>query len=139
MNGAARYQNSSLNENLIKGPDHEGDLIGVLLHFHQFKVAYMADIKSMYLQCRVTADDQQSLQFLWFQDGDSRQEIIDLHMTSQAFGVTSSGGNAGYLLWCMALNNHTHSSKAMTKTVRNNVYVNDTQNFKVLSVSTSTV
>ena len=90
-----------------------------------FKVEFMADIKSTYLQCLVITEDHKSLKFLWFRDGDPKKEVIDMCMTSQAFGVTSSGGNAGYLLWCMALNNHTHSSKAMTETVRNNVYVDD--------------
>ena len=43
----------------------------------------------------------------------------------QAFGNTLSGGNMGDLLRRMELDNCTHSSKAMTGTVRNNVYVDD--------------
>ena len=39
MNGAACYQGTSLNENLIQGHEHTGTLIGVILGFCQFKVA----------------------------------------------------------------------------------------------------
>ena len=51
MNGVACYQNTSLNENLIKATDHMGNLFSVLLQFCQFKVEFMGDVKSMYLQC----------------------------------------------------------------------------------------
>ena len=85
----------------------------------------MAHIQSIYLQCGVTAEDQQSLKFLWFQDGDTKQEIVDLSMMSQALGITLSGGSVGYLLQHMALDNRTHASKATTDTVCHNVYVDD--------------
>ena len=63
MNRVTRYQNTSLNENLIKSPDHIENVFGVSLRFRQFKVVFMVDIKSMYLQSQVNAEDQQSLKF----------------------------------------------------------------------------
>ena len=59
------------------------------------------------------------------QNDDAKQEIIELCMMSQAFDITSSGDNTGHLLWSMALEKHTHVSKATTESVRNNVYVDD--------------
>ena len=85
----------------------------------------MTDIRSMYLQCQVTTDDQHSLKFLWYRDGDPKWEIVDLDMTSQAFGITSLGGNARYLLQRMALDNCTNASKLTSNTICWNVYVED--------------
>ena len=71
----------SLNENMLKGPEHTGTLISVLLKFQQFRVTFLADVKF--------AKVQQAFKLLWFQNGDSSKKIIDMHIKSQAFGVTS--------------------------------------------------
>ena len=86
----------------------------------------MADIESMYLQCRVPVLDQSSLKFLWFDRGDPNHEIVDLQMMSQAFAITSSRGNAGLLLrecWFTVEENRTGASGSMVETLVKNVYV----------------
>lgn len=49
----ATFHGTSLNAELLQGPDLTGSLIGVLTRFRQHPVALMADIKSMFLQARI--------------------------------------------------------------------------------------
>ena len=45
---AVRYSGTSLNDQVHQGPDLTSKLVGVLLRFRQEKVAFMADIESMF-------------------------------------------------------------------------------------------
>ncbi len=53
----AAYKGTSLNSELLQGPDLTSPLIGVLLRFRQERIAIMADIKSMFHQVRVANSD----------------------------------------------------------------------------------
>ena len=64
MNGAVRFQGMSINDCLVKGPEHSGNFLGGLLRFRQYTFAFMADIESMYLQYRVLTVNKSSLKFL---------------------------------------------------------------------------
>ena len=55
---------NSLNKNLLTGPDVANNLVGVLLRFHQGKIAFAADIEQMFHQIRVREEDKVSLRFL---------------------------------------------------------------------------
>ena len=55
---------NSLNKNLLTGPDVANNLVGVLLRFHQEKIAFAADIEKMFHQIRVREEDKVSLRFL---------------------------------------------------------------------------
>lgn len=45
---AAKFQNTSLNDQLLQGPDFTNSLVGVLLRFRQERVAVMADVEKMF-------------------------------------------------------------------------------------------
>ena len=47
FDAAARYRGTSLNDNLLTGPDLANSLIGVLLRFRQRPVPISADIQAM--------------------------------------------------------------------------------------------
>ena len=76
FDAAAENNGTSLNNNLLRGPDSTNCLIGVLIRFRQENTAIVADIKSMLHQVRVREEDQDSLQFLWWDEstGDSLEE-----------------------------------------------------------------
>ena len=60
----AKCQNTSLNENLLKGPDLLNNLVGVLLRFREGKFCTMADIKKMFHQVMVDLRDGDALRFI---------------------------------------------------------------------------
>ena len=65
FDAAAKYANSSLNENLTSGPDLLNNLVSVLTRFRTGKIAMMSDIEQMFHQVLVPEKDQNSLRFLW--------------------------------------------------------------------------
>lgn len=64
---AARFGDTSLNDQLLQGPDLTNNLTGVLLRFRQESVALMADVEQMFHQVRVAPDDCFALRFLWWE------------------------------------------------------------------------
>ena len=66
----ATYRGTSLNNNLLPGPDQTSRLVGVLLRFRSGPVAVMADVKGMFHQVKVCPEDSDSLRFLWWPDKD---------------------------------------------------------------------
>ena len=65
FDAAAEYGGTSLNNNLLHGPDCTNNLAGVLLRFRQDHTAMVEDIESMFHQVKVREQDQDSLRFLW--------------------------------------------------------------------------
>ena len=62
---AAECEGTSLNKNLLTGPEVANNLVGVLLCFRQGKIAFAADIEKMFHQISVREEEQDSLRFLW--------------------------------------------------------------------------
>ena len=60
FDAGARYKNTSLNENLQKGPDLLNNLVGVLLRFRKRRYCVMADIEKMFYQVLVREQDRSS-------------------------------------------------------------------------------
>ena len=67
---AARYGGTSLNEQLLHGPDLSCNLVGVLCRFRQNQVAIVSDIECMFYQVNVRDQDRDCLRFLWWPSGD---------------------------------------------------------------------
>ncbi|GBP62948.1 hypothetical protein EVAR_95903_1 [Eumeta japonica] len=65
---ATRARGTSLNENLLTGPDLLQSLPAVLMKFRQHRVAVAADIKEMFLQIEIAEEDRDALRFLWRSD-----------------------------------------------------------------------
>ena len=59
----AEFAGTSLNKNLLQGPDMTNSLVGVLLHFRQGRVGLPADVETMFHQVRVPKGDQDALPF----------------------------------------------------------------------------
>ena len=122
---AARFQGTSLNDELLQGPDLANSLIGVLLRFRQENVAVMADIEAMYHQVRVPDDDTDLFRFLWWPDGDIGQEMVEYQMTVHVFGATSSPSCANFALRKTAEENRSKSSQEAVDTVLSDFYIDD--------------
>ena len=96
FDAAARSSGTCLNDHLLTGPNVTNSLVGVLMRFRQRPVAISADIKAMFHQIRVRAEDQPSLRFLW--RGADRDTAPDVYqMQRLIFGATCSPCSATYL------------------------------------------
>ena len=62
---SAKHGNSSLNDQLLQGPDLRNSLVGVLTRFREEQIAFMSDIEAMFHQVRVLPSDRDALRFLW--------------------------------------------------------------------------
>ena len=60
---AARYGGTSLNDQLLPGPNLTNNLVGTLLRFRQGNVALMSDVESMFHQVHVPPGDASFLRF----------------------------------------------------------------------------
>ena len=119
------FQGSSLNSELLQGPDLTNTLLGVLLRFRQEPVAVMGDIEGMFHQVRIPKHDVDFLRFLWWPDGDTNQPLAEYRMTVHLFGAVSSPSCANFALKRTADDNEGNCSIEILNTIRRNFYVDD--------------
>ena len=87
---AAKFQGTSLNTNLITGPDLLNSLVGIILRFRIGKIAVTADLEEFFHQVRVPAADADSLRFLWKDDIWSDRPPDVMQMLVHIFGAKDS-------------------------------------------------
>lgn len=76
-----------MNDQLMQGPDHTYSLVGVLTRFWQDRVAFRADIQTMFHQVRVPDEQRDFLRFLWWPDGNLELAIQEYQKTVHLFGA----------------------------------------------------
>ena len=84
---SAKFAGTSLNDQLLQGPDLTNSLVGVLTRFRQESVAFMADMKAMFYQVFVSEEQRDFLRFLWWPNGDLTAQIEEYRMTVHPFGA----------------------------------------------------
>ena len=57
FDSAAKSIGTSLNENLLTGPDWLSSIVGVLMRFRRYKTAFAGDIKVMFHRVQIAEDD----------------------------------------------------------------------------------
>ncbi|XP_048010442.1 uncharacterized protein LOC125244397 [Megalobrama amblycephala] len=117
------YKGTSLNEQLLPGPNLGPSLLGVLLRFRQHSVAISGDIKGMFHQVRLLPEDRPLLRFLW---RDLQREIPPQVYEWQVlpFGTTSSPCCAIYALQ-KHIKEHPHSTPDLIQSVESSFYVDN--------------
>ena len=70
FDAAARFNGTSLNEELLQGPEMTNNLLGVLLRFREEGIAIKGDIEAMFHQVKMQPSDCNALRFLWWPNGD---------------------------------------------------------------------
>ena len=116
---------TSLNEELLRGPENTSSLIGVILRFRVNEVAVTADIKRMFHQVHVTPEDRGALCYLWWPNGDLSREPKTYQMLVHIFGAKSSPSVAGYALRKTAKDNEQDFSAEVVDDVFRDFYVDD--------------
>ena len=66
FDAAARFNDISLNDQLLQVPCLTNDLTGVLIRFREEEVAFSADIEGMFYQTNVMPSDTDAPRFLWW-------------------------------------------------------------------------
>jgi len=122
---AARSHGTSLNDQLLQGPDYNNNLVGVLMRFREDKVALMADIEAMFHQVKVSPNDSDALRFLWWPNGDLDITPKVYRMVVHLFGATSSPSCATFALRKTAEDNGGVGFEKASKAVNENFYVDD--------------
>ena len=123
FDGGATYQGTSLNSELLQGPNLTSSLLGVLILFRQEPVACMGDIQAMFYQVKVAEEDRDFLRFLWWPEGDLSKELAVYKMTVHMF--VSSPSCASYALRKTADDNSSDFSAETVQAVKQNFYVDD--------------
>ena len=122
---AAKANNRSLNEELLRGPDLTNNLVGVLSRFREEPVAMMADIRGMFNQVMVAPEDRQYLGFLWWPEGELTAEPEAYTMNVHLFGATSSPSCAAFCLKRTAEDHKTSYSAETIDAVNRSSNVDD--------------
>ena len=90
----ARYAGTSLNQNLLQGPDLTNSLVGVIFRFRQEAVAFPYDVESMFHQFFVNEENRDLLRFFWWENGDLDTAPVQYRMQVHLFGAGSLPGCA---------------------------------------------
>ncbi len=122
---SAKFQNTSLNEHLLTGPDLTNTLVGVLCRFRKGQVAIMCDVERMFHQFHVAPRDQDYLRFLWWERGNMEAPPSVFRMKVHLFGAASSPGCANFGLKHLAAEGEGKFSEATVRFIQRNFYVDD--------------
>ena len=122
---SAKHLGTSLNDQLLQGPDLTNSLVGVLSPFREEQIALMADVEAMFHQVRVRPSECDALRFLWWPDGNLDNEPQEYQMGVHLFGGASSPSCANFALKKTAQDNKNEFDLETIKTVECNFYVDD--------------
>ncbi|XP_033761536.1 uncharacterized protein LOC117343299 [Pecten maximus] len=90
FDSSAKLQGTSLNNILMSGPDLINSLIGVLMRFRKETVAITADVQQMFYCFLVHPDHRRYLRFIWHENNDLNQPLVDYQMKVHVFGNSPS-------------------------------------------------
>ncbi|XP_072554180.1 uncharacterized protein [Paramormyrops kingsleyae] len=125
FDSSAQYNGLSLNNVLLKGPDLNNSLLGVLMRFRKEAVAFTADIEQMFYCFYVQEKDRNFLRFLWFRDNNLCNDIIEYQMRVHVFGNSPSPAVAIFGLQQSVQCCETESDLDVKQFVTRDFYVDD--------------
>ena len=124
FDAAAKFDDISLNDCLLTGPDLLNNLVGILMRFRLGKTAVMGDVEKMFHQVGVIEDDRDSLRFLW-RGLNIKQPPEEYQMLVHVFGAADSPCCASYALRKTAEDQGEKFSEAALRSVKRNFYMDD--------------
>ncbi|XP_053685942.1 uncharacterized protein LOC128735485 [Sabethes cyaneus] len=92
---AASVKGVSLNSQLLAGPDMLVSLVSVIVGFRQYRIAFGGDLREMYHQVKIRAEDKQVQRFLFRKNSD--QPPTTYVMDVATFGSTCSPSSAQFV------------------------------------------
>ncbi|KAI4900717.1 hypothetical protein NFI96_009187 [Prochilodus magdalenae] len=120
FDSSAKHEGLSLNDVLLRGPDMNNTLLGVLMRFRKEPIAVTADIQQMFYYFIVQEEHRDFLRFLWFEDNNPSKQITEYRMKVHVFGNSPSPAVAIYGLRKAALHGEKeHGSEPKQFIMRN--------------------
>lgn len=125
FDSSAKYDDVSLNDVLMTGPDLINSLLGVLLRFRKDLVAVTADIQQMFYCFVVSEKHRNFLRFFWYEDNNPEKELVEYRMRVHVFGNSPSPAVATYGLRKAAQSGEGAYGSDVVSFVKRNFYVDD--------------
>ncbi|KAL0168120.1 hypothetical protein M9458_036342, partial [Cirrhinus mrigala] len=125
FDSSAQYEGISLNSVLLKGPDLNNNLLGILIRFRKEKIAVTADIQHMYYCFTVKEEHRDYLRFIWFCNNAWNHRIVDYRMRVHVFGNTPSPNVALYCLRRAATEGEAEFGSDVRAFIERDFYVDD--------------
>ena len=120
---SAEFHGTSLNKELLPGPDLINQLVWVLTRFRTEEVVFMADIEDMFYQVHIFEKERSFLRYLWWEDVNLEKLYYEMYV--HMFSGTLTPGYCNYTLRRAALGNVLSYSKEATNTLLRIFYVDD--------------
>ena len=131
---AAKFAGTSLNDQLLQGPDLNNSLIGVNLRFRQEEHATIAVLKGMFHQVQLPPYQRKYFRILWFIDNDLNNDIEELEFMVHVFGAKPSPCVATHTMRLAAKTYGTcEGDEKLVETVQKEFYVDDMAASRALS------
>ena len=112
FNSSSQHDNVSLNDVLLRGPELNNSLLGILICFRCEPIAIMADIQQMFHSFLVKKEHRDYLRFLWFDNNNLDGDILDYRMRVHVFGNCPSPAVAIYGLQRTAAGHEEYGDQA---------------------------
>ena len=125
FDGSTSYQGIVLNNLLLKGPDLNNTLVGVLTRFRKEPVAFTCDVEQMFYNFLVTGSYRDYLRFLWYEDCDLSKQPTVYRMNKHLFGASSSPNCANFGMKQLTQDFKTDSNAEACSFVKTNFYMDD--------------
>lgn len=122
---SAVFCNESLNRNLLQGPDQLNSLVGVLTRFRKEDIALTCDVEQMFHSFYVNPASRDFLRFLWFENNNLNDLIVEFHMNVHLFGAISSPAVANYCFHKTAEDGHAQFGDKVANFLCRDFYVDD--------------
>lgn len=120
-----KIRGTSLNAQLLQGPDLTNSLVWVLCRFRQELIAVMCDVEATFHQVHVRSSDCDALRFLWWPDGNLEDQPQEYQMTVHLFGGASSPSCTNFALKRTVEHHSADFDTETVETVKRNLYVDD--------------
>ena len=134
----AQHRNTSLTQNLIKGPDFLNNLVGVLMRFRKGKIAATSDIQQMFHQIRVRKSDQDALRFVCRES--QLKPMEDYIMCVHVFGKLDSPCIANCTLKKTPIDQKAKYNYDVIDAVHKNFYMDDyLGSYRIIDLAKETV
>ena len=116
----AEFEDVSVNNVCLSGPDLLNKLIHVLLRFRMHQYAWAADVAAMYFQVRIPKEQRDMLRFLWINDDGVVEEY---RMVGHVMGGVWSSASSTFAIRQAVVDRKSHPK--VVNVINNSLYVDD--------------